>query len=73
MDSRAIVRTVGYITGGTVLVVGCAILLGSIVPNYIPENFRILVGLVLVLYGLYRPLMIWTKQKNERRLERREE
>ncbi len=69
MDGQLIVRTVGYITGGIVLVAGILIISGFIVPSYVPENFRIVAGIVLILYGLYRPAMIYIKGRNAERDE----
>ena len=69
MDGRIIVRTVGYITGGIVLVAGVLVISGFIVPSYVPENFRITAGVVLILYGLYRPAMIYIKSKRPERVD----
>jgi hypothetical protein len=68
-QAQIIVRTVGYLTGGIVLVAGVLIISGYIVPSYVPSNFRIMAGVVLILYGLYRPAMIFVKSKNAQRDE----
>ena len=70
MDGQHIIRIVGYLTAGIVLIAGILVISGSIVPSYVPENFRIMVGVVLVLYGLYRPAMIYGKNKKGRRDDR---
>jgi hypothetical protein len=64
-QGQVIIRTVGYITGGIVLLAGILVISGYIVPSYVPENFRLIAGFVLILYGLYRPAMIYIKSKNE--------
>ncbi len=69
MDGQLIVRFVGYITAGVVLVAGILIISGYIVPSYVPANFRIIAGVVLILYGLYRPAMIYLKSKKAHRAE----
>ena len=69
MDAQMIIRTVGYLTGGIVLITGILILIGYIVPSYVPENFRIVAGAVLILYGLYRPVMIYIKSKHTREFD----
>lgn len=69
MDGRLIIQIVGYITAAIVLVAGMLVLTGYIVPSYVPENFRIVVGVVLILYGFYRPAMIFIKNKNAKRFE----
>ncbi len=63
LDAQIILRTVGYITGGIVLVAGVLIISGYIVPSYVPDNFRIIAGAVLILYGIYRPAMIYIKSR----------
>ncbi len=69
MDGRLIVHTVGYITGGIVLAAGLLIISGYVVPSYVPSNFRIISGVVLILYGIYRPAMIYLKSRNEKRID----
>lgn len=66
MDAQHIVRVVGYLTSAIVLVAGILILIGYIVPSYVPGNFRIVAGIVLVIYGLYRPAMIYFRSKSAR-------
>jgi cytochrome c biogenesis protein CcdA len=68
-QAQTIIHTVGYITGGIVLVAGVLVITGYIVPSYVPENFRIIAGVVLILYGLYRPAMIYIKSKNAERAD----
>lgn len=69
MDGRLIVRIVGYLTGGIVLIAGILLISGYVVPSYIPGNYRIIAGIVLILYGLYRPAMIYVKSKEAKRYE----
>lgn len=68
-QAQTIIQTVGYITGGIVLVAGILVISGYIVPSYVPANFRIIAGIVLILYGLYRPAMIYIKGKNGERAD----
>jgi len=68
-QAQIIIRTVGYVTGGVVLAAGILVISGYVVPSYVPENFRIIAGLVLILYGLYRPAMIYIKSKSEDRAD----
>lgn len=68
-QAQVIIRTVGYITGGIVFVAGILVVTGYIVPSYVPENFRLIAGFVLILYGLYRPAMIYIKSKNQERAD----
>lgn len=68
-QAQVIIRTVGYVTGGIVLAAGILVISGYIVPSYVPENFRLIAGFVLILYGLYRPAMIYIKSRNEERAD----
>ncbi len=42
---------------------GVAVLSGYLIPVYIPAKFKILFGIVLILYGIYRVVIIRTKNK----------
>ena len=66
MSAQLILRIVGSITAGLVLIVGIIILTGSMIPSSVPENYRIVLGVVMVIYGSYRIVMIWMKQRQER-------
>ncbi len=67
MSAQNIIRIVGYATSAIVSLAGVAILGGLLVPTYVPENFRVAIGVVLVLYGIYRSATLWAKQRQERR------
>ncbi len=66
MSAQLILRIVGSITAGLVLIVGIIILTGSLMPSSVPENYRVVLGIVMVVYGTYRVVMIWMKQRQER-------
>ncbi len=66
MSAQLILRIVGSITAGLVLIVGIIILTGSLIPSSVPENYRVVLGIVMVVYGTYRVVMIWMKQRQER-------
>jgi hypothetical protein len=69
MEAQQIIRVVGYTTSAIVSVAGIAVISGMFMPNYVPGNFRVVVGIVLVLYGIYRCATLWSKQRHARRLE----
>ncbi len=69
MQAQDIVRVFGYSTAAIVLISGIVIILGIGFPRYIPNNYRVILGIVLVLYGVYRAATLWGKQRNERREE----
>ena len=67
MNAQLIIRIVGMFTAGLVLVVGAVILTGFLMPAYIPEQYRWLLGVIMLVYGTYRIAMMWMKQRRERR------
>lgn len=67
--AQVIFRIISFVTAGLIIVVGISILAGPIIPAYIPANYRIILGIVMVLYGSYRILMVWMKHRNARRLQ----
>jgi hypothetical protein len=67
--AQVIFRIISYITAGLILLVGIVILAGPMMPAYVPANYRIILGIVMVLYGSYRILMVWMKQRNARRAQ----
>ena len=66
MSAQLILRIVGSITAGLVLIVGIIVLTGSLIPSSVPENYRVVLGIVMVIYGTYRIVMIWMKKRQER-------
>jgi hypothetical protein len=69
MQAQDFIRVIGYGTAAIVSVAGIAIMVGLILPSYIPDNFRVVVGIILVLYGIYRMASLWGKQRNAKRRE----
>ena len=69
MTAQLILRIVGFFTSGLILLVGIVVLAGFLLPDYIPSNYRITFGIVLVIYGTYRMIMIAMKLRNERRVQ----
>jgi len=46
-----------------VMLVGVLVMVGLLVPVYFPEQFRIIMGVVVFLYGLYRFVVSYTRLK----------
>jgi hypothetical protein len=69
MNPQLILNIVGGITASLILVVGGIILAGYIMPSYVPENYRTVLGIVMIIYGSYRLVMIWIKHRNSKRNE----
>jgi predicted membrane protein len=63
---------IAYIAGTLFVVMGTAFLFS----NWVPASFgymKIILGIVFILYGLYRIVMTYTKQKNSEKGEDRYE
>lgn len=67
--AQVIFRIISLLTAGLILVVGIFILAGPMMPAYVPVNYRIILGIVMIVYGSYRIIMIWMKQRNARQHE----
>ncbi len=69
MVSQVILNVVGGLTAGLILVLGVVILTGTYLTGIVPENSRILLGAIFVIYGTYRLITIWLKQRRVKRYE----
>lgn len=66
MDAQSFLRIVSSATAGLVLALGVLLLTGWFLPPTMPDNLRLIMGIVLVVYGGYRLAMIWwMKKKND--------
>ena len=68
--AQVIFRIVSVITAALILLVGIVIVTGLLIPAYVPANYRIILGVVMILYGSYRIVMLWRGQRHAQRLER---
>ena len=66
LDVNRILNLVVMVLAAAVMLVGVLAILGMLIPVYIPEQYRIIVGVVVFLYGLYRFVLSYF------RLQRRE-
>jgi hypothetical protein len=67
--AQAMFRIISLVTASLILAVGIVILAGTFMPAYVPANYRIILGIVMILYGSFRILMVWIKQRNAHRLD----
>ena len=63
MDIGNILRIVVLVLSTGVMLFGAAVIAGIFVPTTIPEQFRLLVGIVIVLYGAYRFVIALFRRK----------
>jgi hypothetical protein len=66
MTNQSLVTFVGLLTAAAVLVTGIIIITGIILPG-VPMNSRILVGCVMIGYGIYRSIILWMKHRSDKK------
>ncbi len=59
-----IMKYFAYVIAILFILLGVAILTGYFIKENVPSQFRVMIGIVLVLYGAFRLAMIYFK-KNE--------
>jgi hypothetical protein len=69
MNPQFILNIVGGVTAGMVLILGIVILTGELLPSYIPDNYRTILGVVMIMYGTYRLAMLYLKERARRRFD----
>ena len=63
----AIARVIILLLSAGAMVIGVLVVLGVLVPRNLPEEFRLVAGIVVFLYGLYRFVVEYVRMANERR------
>ena len=58
-----VLRYLSYLLSAGFFVGGFFIIFGMFIPNYVPKQFRISLGIVLVLWAIYRFVITRTKFK----------
>ncbi len=66
MGLNRILDLVVMVLSAAMMLVGVLAMVGLLIPVYIPQEYRIIVGVVVFLYGLYRFVLSYF------RLQRRE-
>ena len=56
----------GYALSAVLFLFGVIVVLGLTIPEYVPEQTRITLGIVLLLWGLYRFVHTRMKRKEEK-------
>ena len=54
MNVAMVSRYTILIVSAAAMVVGVLIIVGLLVPRNLPQEFRVIMGVVIVLYGAYR-------------------
>jgi hypothetical protein len=66
---QKIMMYIAYTAGALFIVFGLAILFTDLLPTYLPSQFKIMMGIVLVLYGAYRIISIVFKKRQDEKPE----
>jgi len=67
----AVARMIILVLAAGAMVIGALVTVGILVPRNLPEEFRVVMGVVVLLYGLYRFVVEYVRMANERRSDRR--
>jgi len=65
MKIQNMLRIFGYVVATSVGLVGIAVTAGLLLPKYIPDNFRTLLGIVFILYSIFRIVTLRMSQKQK--------
>ena len=55
----------GYVLSGFLFICGLVVATGLFIPPTMPQKFRIMFGVVMLLYGVYRFVNLRIKQQQE--------
>jgi hypothetical protein len=65
MTMPKFLRYFGYAASTTLSLTGLLIIAGFLIPSYVPSKFRVLLGIVLVLYGIFRFVSLRFKRSDD--------
>ncbi len=63
MNAMRAVNYVILVVSAAVAVFGTLVIAGILVPKNFPEQFRVVIGVVILLYGVYHFVVSWYRQK----------
>ena len=63
MKISRVTELIAMVISAAVMLVGVLAMVGLLIPRYVPEQFRLLVALVVFLYGLYRFVLSYSRLK----------
>jgi hypothetical protein len=58
-------KYIAYSAGAIFILFGLALLFTNITPVYLPSQFKIVMGMVLFLYGIFRIVVTLFKQRRK--------
>jgi hypothetical protein len=63
MDPNKVMNLIVMVVAAAVMLVGVLVMVGLLIPRYFPDQYRIIVGVVVFLYGLYRFVLSYFRLK----------
>ena len=63
MNTQKLMVYIGYTAGVLFVMLGIAVMVTDLFPTYINEQVKIIFGVVMILYGLYRLVIITIKNR----------
>jgi len=63
MNAMRAVNYVILVVSAAVAVFGTLVIAGILVPKNFPEQFRVVIGAVITLYGVYHFVVSWFREK----------
>lgn len=63
MNAMRGVNYVILVVSAAVAVFGILVIVGIMVPKYFPGQFRVVIGVVITLYGVYHFVVSWFRQR----------
>lgn len=65
MKMQNVLKYFGYAMGALFICTGILVLAFRLMPDYTPGQFKNIMGVVLILYGIYRIVVIFFKNREE--------
>jgi hypothetical protein len=65
MDIQKMLSIFSYIVATSVGIMGIAVTAGLLMPKYIPDNFRVILGIIFILYSIFRIVTLRMSQKQK--------
>ncbi len=63
MNVISVLKYVGLAVSALAMVIGVLAMAGVLVPRYFPEQYRVVIGAVVFLYGAYRFVVLYYRNK----------
>jgi hypothetical protein len=65
MNFELILRILSVCTVSLIVILGCLLLTGFLVPAAVPDRIRLMMGSLMLAYGAYRTWALWRKRPTQ--------